>query len=349
MTENETCISSAATLTQPKATLIYNPHAGFNNWLQAIRATAAFWRSRGWEVNLQETGKPAHAMELARDAARSGHQLVLAAGGDGTVHEVANGLIGTETVLAILPAGTTNCFARDLGLPSPNGMNSDWLIEASERLMAGNVHAIDVGMCSHGRTFILWAAMGIDGHIVESVEPRSRFFKRLGVVGYFVKAILPFLSYRGSWARVTVDGVSVEDEMLSVIINNARLYAGGLFNLNSGNMLDDGKFDVWMLRGRHSLQMLRHSLSIMAGLHTKDSEIVHLVGQHIVIETAQPQPFHLDSELVDGRKKRAPVVIQVASKLLHALVPVEAPADLFVHPGIPLSQFLRSASVARSS
>lgn len=103
---------------------------------------------------------------------RNGHQLVLAAGGDGTIHEAANGLLGSQTILATLPAGTTNCFARDLGLPSPNGVNPYWLIEASERLMAGTVHAIDVGECSNGRSFILWAAAGVDSRIVESVEPR---------------------------------------------------------------------------------------------------------------------------------------------------------------------------------
>jgi diacylglycerol kinase (ATP) len=347
--ENMTFTSGSPMSTQRKTTLIYNPHAGFDNWLQNIRATAAFWRSHGWEVSLRETGRPSHATELAGEAARNGHQLVLAAGGDGTLHEVANGLLGSDTVLAVLPAGTTNCFARDLGLPSPNGRNPYWLIEASERLMAGTVHAMDVGECSNGRSFILWAATGVDGRIVESVEPRSRLLKRFGIAGYFVKATLPFLLYRGSWTRVTVDGVSVEDEMLAVIINNTRLYAGGLFNLNSGNMLDDGKFDVWILRGRYSPQMLRHSLIIMAGLHTRDSEIVHRVGRYIVIETAQPQPFHLDGELIDGERDRAtPVAIQIESKFLHVLVPTGAPANLFAHPGIPLSQLMRSADAAVS-
>jgi diacylglycerol kinase family enzyme len=100
-------------------------------------------------------------------------------------------------VLAPLPAGTTNCFTRDFGLPAPSDGNPHWLLEASERLLAGAVQSMDIGECSNGRSFLLWAAVGVDSRIVESVEPRSRPLKRFGIAGYIAKATLPFLLYQG--------------------------------------------------------------------------------------------------------------------------------------------------------
>ena len=97
------------------ATLIYNPYAGHDDWQQQIEGVARFWCDHGWAVTLQTTQGPGHATELAAAAAAAGVEVVISAGGDGTLHEVAQGLIHTPCILAPLPAGTTNCLTRDLG------------------------------------------------------------------------------------------------------------------------------------------------------------------------------------------------------------------------------------------
>lgn len=315
-----------------KATLIYNPHAGFDDWQRHVEDTAEDWRVHGWDVTLQQTRYPAHATELAAAAVRANHQLVLAAGGDGTLHEVANGLIGSQVVLAPLPAGTTNCLTRDLGLPTPGGGDPHWLLAASERLRAGVIQAMDVGECSNGRSFLLWAAVGVDSRIVESVEPRSRMLKRFGLAGYFAKATLPFLLYQGRHLRVSVDNESVEGDMLAVIVSNTRLYAGGLFNLSPHSVFDDGKLDTWILRGRFSPRMLLHSALILAGRHLNRRDVIQLSGRHIIIETERPQSFHLDGEL----NRTTPITCTVAPGALRILAPQGAPGDLFTHPGVKL-------------
>jgi diacylglycerol kinase (ATP) len=321
-----------------QATLIYNPYAGFDDWQLHVEATADYWRTRGWEVTLRQTEYPAHATELAAAAARAGHQLVLAAGGDGTLHEVANGLLGSQTVLAPLPAGTTNCLTRDLGLPTPSAGNEHWLLEASERLLAGAVQAMDVGECSNGRSFLLWAAVGVDSRIVERVEPRSRLLKRFGIAGYVAKATLPFLLYQGQRTRVSVDHETVEGDMLAVIVSNTRLYAGGLFNLSPHSVFDDGKLDVWILRGRFSPHMLLHSAVIMAGRHTQRPDIIHLAGRHVIIEPETPQPFHLDGEL----NRNTPITCTVEPGFLRILAPQGAPVDLFEQEGVGLVQYVEN-------
>ncbi|HHY56984.1 MAG TPA: diacylglycerol kinase family lipid kinase [Chloroflexi bacterium] len=320
-----------------QATLIYNPHAGFDDWQLHIEATAQYWQAREWEVSLRQTEYPVHATELAAAAARAGHQLVLVAGGDGTIHEVANGLLGSTTVLAPLPAGTTNCLTRDLGLPTPGNGNPSWLLEASERLLAGHVQAMDVGECSNGRSFLLWAAVGLDSRIVESVEPRSRLLKRFGIAGYVAKATLPFLTYQGRHTRVSVDSESVEGDMLAVIVSNTRLYAGGLFNLSPQSVFDDGKLDVWILRGRYSPRMLLHSAFIVAGRHTRRPDIIHLSGRHVIVETDRPQPFHLDGEL----NRSTPIACTVEPGRLRILAPQGAAADLFKQEGLGLAQYIK--------
>ncbi len=156
---------------------------------------------------------------------------------------------------------------------------------------------MDVGECSNGRSFMLWAAVGIDSRIVEGVEPRSRLLKRFGLAGYVAKATVPFLFYRGAHMRVSVDNETVEGDFLNVTVCNTRLYAGGLFNFSPHSVLDDGKLDIWILRGRFSPHMLLHSAQIITGNHFGSRDILYLAGRHVIIESEPPQPFHLDGEL----------------------------------------------------
>lgn len=324
-----------------QATLIYNPHAGFDDWQHSVNATAEYWQARGWTVTLRQTEYPAHATILAATAVRAGHRLVLAAGGDGTLHEVANGLLGSQTVLVPLPAGTTNCLTRDLGLPTPDGGDPNWLLDASERLLAGRIQQMDVGECSNGRSFMLWAAVGIDSRIVESVEPRSRLLKRFGIAGYVAKATMPFLLYRGAHMRISVDNETIEGDFLNVTVCNTRLYAGGLFNLSPHSVLDDGKLEVWILPGRYSPRMMLHSAQIVTGRHYDRSDILCLAGRHVIIESDPPQPYHLDGEL----NRSTPITCTLQERFLRILAPQGVPADLFVLPGTALDAAPAAATI----
>jgi diacylglycerol kinase (ATP) len=314
------------------ATLIFNPNAGFDDWRRRIDEVVDFWCDRGWEVTLRTTEGPGHATELAQAAAASGHRLVLAAGGDGTLHETANGLIHTASTLAPLPAGTTNCLARDLKLPQPNGGSSPWLIDASKALLAGSIQRMDAGQCSNGKHWLLWAGVGIESRIVEAVEPRSPMLKRLGLAGYVAKATPAFLTYVGSRLRVTVDRYTVSDDFISVTVANSRLFAGGLYNLNPHGVLDDGKFEVWMMRGRFSPRMMWHGLALAQGKHERRPDVVRLKGRHVSIESASPQAFHLDGEI----NRSTPMTCTLLPGALRILAPNTAPGDLFSQPGEPL-------------
>jgi YegS/Rv2252/BmrU family lipid kinase len=321
----------------PSATLIYNPHAGHDDWQQQIEGVAEYWRTCGWTVTLQTTQGPHHATALSAAAAAEGADVVIAAGGDGTLHEVAQGLIHTRCVLAPLPAGTTNCLTRDLGLPKSDSGNPQWLIESSQALLAGRVQAIDVGTCSNGKQWLLWAGVGIESRIVEAVEPRSALLKRFGLAGYVAKATLPFLTFAGLPVRVAVDGHAIEGHFVSVTVCNSRIFAGGLLNLNPHGVLDDGEFETWVLSGRYAPRMALHSLFIALQTHDQRHDVFCLRGRHIIIEPATPQSFHLDGEV----NHSTPITCSALPGALRLLAPATAPADLFSKPGELLPAGLR--------
>lgn len=315
------------------ATLIYNPYAGFDDWQQQIDEVADFWRGQGWRVTLQTTQGPGHATELAAAAAAAGEQMVLSAGGDGTLHEIVQGLVGTRCILAPLPAGTTNCLTRDLGLPKSGSGNPHWLLHAARALRDGRVQAVDAGTCSSAdgsdRRWLLWAGVGIESRIVQFVEPRSALLKRFGLAGYIAKAAWPFLTFTGLEARVLVDSYAVEGHFVSITVCNSRIFAGGLLNLNPQGALDDGELEVWVLGGRFAPHMALHSLAIARQTHAEEPAIFCLKGRHVTIETRRPQPFHLDGEL----HRSTPITCRVLPRSLRLLAPATAPAGLFSQAG----------------
>lgn len=325
-------VSRSARRRSRTATLIYNPYAGHDDWQRQIEEVATFWQQHGWQVEIATTQYPGHATELAAAAAAAKRNLVIAAGGDGTLHETAQGLIHTQTILAPLPAGTTNCLARDLGMPKSDEGNPRWLLQASETLLKGRVQAVDVGACSNGKRWLLWAGVGIESRIVEFVEPRSTLLKRFGLAGYIAKAAVPFLTFNGAPARVAVDGRVYEGNFVSITVCNSRIFAGGLLNLNPNGVLDDGELETWILRGRFAPSMALHSLSIAMQTHTRRSAIFCLKGRHVIIEPQTPQAFHLDGEV----NRFTPITCTVLPGALRLLAPSTAPPGIFVRPGAPL-------------
>lgn len=308
-------------------TLIFNPHAGFWDWGSLVQQTAQFWRHRGWQVCIEATARPNHATELAAEAAGRGHQLVLAAGGDGTVNEVVNGLVGTETTLALLPVGTANSFAKELGLPRPNFLNWDWLQEASLALSRGRIQRVDVGVCN-GRHWLLWAGTGADAFAVEQIEPRSKLFKRLGPAGYAAKALLTLPNFPGMRATVTVDDQVRQDDFLLVVAINCRMYAGGELKLNLGAQLDDGRYEVWLFRGRQFTDLVRYTIAIGMESHMQDPNIEILTGHQVSVVTEPIMPYHLDGEPTGS----TPFTCELKAGALRLLAPVTAPIDLFQKP-----------------
>ena len=319
-----------------RATLIYNPHAGLRDWDAEIRRFVAFWRRHDWNVTIAPTRRAGHATELAREAASEGCELVFAAGGDGTVNEIANGLAHSETALAVIPMGTANVLARELHLPARNLLNPDWLMEVSNELVRGRIQQMDLGRCDSGRYWLMWASTGIDSFVIERIEPRSRFFKRLGVVGYAAKSLVYLPSARSIYAEVEVDDQRLEGEFFMVTVTNTRLYAGGEVVLNVDGVVDDGQLEVWAFRGRGGLEMVRHFFVVGIEHHLQDENVHRLRGRNIRVRTQSPAPYHLDAEPAGD----TPFTCEVQDCALRVLVPQSAPQQLFSRKGREFSKLM---------
>jgi diacylglycerol kinase family enzyme len=211
-----------------RAELIYNPSGGQVVIRRELGNVIAFLERCGWSVTLQETGRPGEATELARQAVAGGAEVVIAAGGDGTVNEVANGLVNTEAALGVLPVGTTNSWALQMGIPALNPMLPGTqaarlvagleelmphpfpvnyyrkvLLDAARVLVEGRAVAVDVGEVS-GRCFLISAGIGLEAAIIESISLREK--RALGSWAYILTAIESALDYAGTEVSLNLDG-----------------------------------------------------------------------------------------------------------------------------------------------
>lgn len=297
---------------------------------------ADFWRARGWHVWIRPTRAAGHAVELAQEAAGAGHHLVLAAGGDGTLGEVVNGLVETETIMAPLPVGTANSFARELCMPRPGLLAAHRLLQAADALARGRIQRMDLGYTHHeksnGRYWLLWAGTGADGFLVHEVEPRPRWSKRLGPFGYTLQAVWALPRMPMMRATVEIDGQQFADDYTLVVVSNCRLYAGGLVKLSPDAFLDDGLFEIWLFQGSGLPKVAQHLWCSLQGEHLQRADMMLVHGRSIAIRTIPTMPCQTDGD----KAGNTPLFCEIKPQALRILIPNTAPPDLFRHPGTPL-------------
>jgi diacylglycerol kinase family enzyme len=191
--------------------VIVNPYA--TTVSDRLKNLVVYALQSRYAVEAVETEARAHATELCREAAAEGYEVVLAFGGDGTVNEAANGLVGTDTPLTVLPGGSTNVLCRTLGIPAD-------VVDATEHLlgMADRFRPIRVDLGRAGdRLFTFTAGIGLDASVVERVDAKPRLKARLGEWWYTYAALTSFTRrylvrpprVRAEIGDTTLDGVTV--------------------------------------------------------------------------------------------------------------------------------------------
>jgi len=167
--------------------LIVNPHAATVS--ERLRHLVVYALKGRFEVDAVDTEAPGHAIELCREAAHEGYDVVVAFGGDGTVNEAANGLLGSATPLCALPGGSANVFARMLGIPGE-------LVDATEHVLAmaddWRPHKVDLGVVND-RCFVFNSGVGLDASVVERVDAQPHLKARFGPYFFLWKAVLTFV------------------------------------------------------------------------------------------------------------------------------------------------------------
>ncbi len=329
-----------------RAELIYNPHGGQVIVRRELDAVVAFLGRCGWDVTCRETTKPTDASEFARQAVQNGAEVVIAAGGDGTVSQVANGLLHTDAALAVLPVGTTNSWAIQMGIPALN----PWLpstgvakfvadleeriespvlanyyrrvlLDAARVLVEGRVVAVDVGEVS-GRHFLMWAGIGLDAAVLESIPPKEK--KALGSWAYLLTAIGAASRCRSTDVRLKLDGRITEVSTPLIIVSNIQLY-GGIMAIGARARVNDAKLDVCVFKGEGFFTFAQHAMNVLSHRHLQDPKIEYYQCSEIVVESAPSLPVHVDGDSFT----KTPVAIRTVPSALNVIVPRNAPGNLF--------------------
>lgn len=202
-----------------RALLLYNPNATTTN--PAVTDVIARALSADLKLDVEATKRRDHASFLAAGAAHEGYDVVVALGGDGTVNEVVQGIANTDVRLAVIPGGSTNVFARALGLPNDPVEATN---VALSKLAAGEERRISLGLVAD-RLFTFNAGFGFDAEVVRRVEQRHVLKRTVRQASYFpagADAFLRGFDRRSPAIRVVVDGVDVEEPAGSVVVCNAR-------------------------------------------------------------------------------------------------------------------------------
>lgn len=310
--------------------LIYNPSAGrFPSGILAERA-ANVLRNSGWKIQLYQTESGDHVTQLARQAAEQGRDGLFVVGGDGTLNLAVRGLIGSQTALGVLPGGTANVFAQELGLPGLTWTRLMALEESAHRLGNGMMREVDLGTAG-GQPFLLWSGVGMDAFVIHRIEPRQPWEKHFSIVAYAASSVWQAQFWRGINLKVKADGKELEGHYLAAIISNVSLYAGGLARLSPHALLDDGILDLWLLEGDTLGDAIQRAWDMLAGRHSESQSIHCIPFHHLELESDMPLFVQVDAEPVEYQERS--IVIDVVPKALRVLVPDRLPRMLFVEHG----------------
>jgi diacylglycerol kinase (ATP) len=266
-----------------KAKLLYNPLSGHRRGrrLADVEAGLSVLRSAGVEASAAPTRAASDAAEQTRQAIAEGCDTVFACGGDGTVHDVLQGLVGTQAALAVIPLGTANSLAHDLRLPlSPAGAAQAALAAKPRRIAVGRIEFQDFTGKRGSRYFTVTVGIGMDAHLFYSLNPFAK--QRLGMPAYYAKATRLWLTHKMENFAVAVseDGQSRRAEVSQILAVRIRDFGGVLRELAPGASLDRDDLRMVLFHTHSRLAYLRYILRGLFGADWKvpGIELVHSTG-----------------------------------------------------------------------
>ncbi|HEX9218472.1 MAG TPA: diacylglycerol kinase family protein [Gemmatimonadales bacterium] len=271
------------------AHVILNPAAGRGAARRVESIVARAFRAQGWAVDVVRTEGPGHAQVLAAQAVRQGAKHVVAVGGDGTVHEVANGLLGgnTDAALGVVPIGSGNDFAKLLGLFGHDPLH------AVARLVTARSRRFDAGRVA-GEWFVNSVGFGFAPAVVKT---RNRMQHLRGFLSYLVPVVQTFFQFEPMVFDVTAAGFHERGYMMMIEVCNGTT-SGGSYRFAPDADPADGKLDVCLIRRVSLPRFLVAIPRVMRGTHVKMREVALIKTAKLVVRSpAQPLMLHVDGEL----------------------------------------------------
>lgn len=270
-----------------KLLFVFNPRSGkglIKNHLLAIVET---FSKAGYEILIHPTKRPLDAKEIVMKK-QGKTDLIVCCGGDGTISEVVSGIIetGSKVPVGYIPAGSTNDFANSLRLPKK-------MENAAEVAVSGQIRAIDMGKFN-GRTFVYVAAFGAFTEV--SYATSQNLKNVLGHQAYILEGFKKMSSIRAIPMKITVGDEVIEDSFIYGMVSNAKS-VGGMKGITGKHVhLDDGVFEVTLVKKIRNPLDLNAILSVLVGIMKQSERVVRLKGSNITFESQEPVPWTLDGE-----------------------------------------------------
>lgn len=251
------------------------------------------------------TSRAGEAEALARHAAAEGFEKIVAAGGDGTINEIVNGIAGQNVTLGLIPVGTMNVFATELGLPA-NDLRRCW-----EIIQENRTRPIDLPS-ANGKHFVQLAGVGLDA---QAVKETSRAFKRnFGPLSYMISAA-QIASRQPPRLQIESEDAAT-DEGSFVLVGNGRLY-GGRFPFFKQAVLDDGLLDVIVFKRLNYVEIIRYLQNVIFTSQITAPEVEYFQTKRLRVSSNESVPVETDGELIGN----CPVEFQIRQGGLRVLAP----------------------------
>jgi diacylglycerol kinase (ATP) len=294
-----------------KAVLISNPKTGRYGWRRttSINELSSYLKSHGVDVELIMTAGPGDAAEIASRVAKNGSADVIVAGGDGTINEAVQGLVGTNTRLAIIPRGTANVLARELGLP----LNGE---KAAAVIAQGHSRRIHIGVAidearNTRRYFLLMAGIGLDASVVGRVHPSLK--KRFGKGAFWFSGLSHLAKWNPKSFMIETEGHRYNATFAA--IGNAPSYGGDLA-ITPRARLDQPEFEVCIIDTFSRLRYLSFlSYAMRSGMPRNKGSVRFL--QTNCVKGIGDESVQVDGELIG----QLPMTFEIAQQSIEIIVP----------------------------
>jgi diacylglycerol kinase (ATP) len=287
---------------------IVNPKSGASSNKRLASGFRAYLEQKGYDLRLEFTESLEHGCELARQAGADERcQLIVAAGGDGTIREVAHGLCGSKKPLLIIPCGTENLLANELGFD----VQLKTVIQAFEQ---GEIRALDLGRANQ-RHFTSIAGFGFDGKVVQRVHASRKGY--ISHLTYFWPIWRTFWDYDFPVMKVTVDDKEFFSDRGLVFVGNISRYAIGLEILHKADY-SDGLLDVCVFRCANCWSLLKHAVMTVLKQNHRCKNTLYIQARSVRVESEQE---NIPTELDGDPGPALPMDISIIPQAIQVIVP----------------------------
>jgi YegS/Rv2252/BmrU family lipid kinase len=304
-------------MSKKKIQVVFNPaSAGGKTEEKKEQILTELWRQLGESFTFTETQSKTDATKITRAAISNGCNTIVAVGGDGTINEVVNGFFENgympdpKKTLGIINCGTGRGFAQSLGLPHA-------IKDQIEVIKNGNTKSLDIGrICfrnnNHKQYFINEFQIGIGGAVANGTSSNTK--RVLGKYTFGAEVLKSLFTFHGGKFRISINGNEITEDVLGLVISNGR-YTGGGMKLTPNARLDDGLFDVLMIKEMSTFNRLRVFPSIYTAKHLKSNEFRLFRTNNIVFRCNNTLPAEADGEEVQETFSKAEVLPSVIKVL----------------------------------